>query len=146
MSSDMRLTERFSFDSVIGEPALKARVERPSTRSRVQPTGAEAFARMLADLGVRRAFGLIGGAVAQVCGAMRKVGIEIIHARHESGAAFRAAEAHFVTDEPVVVFTPTGPGASNAITGLISAAWDGAKIIAVTGGTDLPQRGRTAFQ
>lgn len=149
MSSDLRLNERHSFDGGpgLGEPAIhKHRSERASTRPRAQTTGADAFARMLADLGVRRAFGVFGGAIAQACAAMRRVGIEVVHARHESGAAFMAAEAHFATDEPVVVFTTTGPGASNAITGLISAAWDGAKLIAVTGGTDLPQRGRTAFQ
>jgi acetolactate synthase I/II/III large subunit len=146
MSSNLRLNERLLFDGGIGEPAVKHRSDRTSARARPQTSGADAFARMLFDLGVRRAFGLFGGAIAQVCAAMRRVGIEIVHARHESGAVFMAAEAHFASDEPVVVFTTTGPGASNAITGLISAAWDGAKLIAVTGGTDLPQRGRTAFQ
>lgn len=101
---------------------------------------------MLADLGVRRAFGILGGGIALFCGALRDVGIEVIHTRHESGAAFMACEAHFVTDEPVVVFTTTGPGATNAITGMVSAAWDGAKLIVVTGGTNASQRGRLAFQ
>jgi acetolactate synthase I/II/III large subunit len=119
-------------------------------RQRIQPcvqtTGAEAFARVLADLGVRRAFGIFGGGIALFCSAMRDVGIEIIPTRHESGAAFMACEAHFVTDEPVVLFTTTGPGATNAITGMVSAAWDGAKLIVVTGGTNASQRGRAAFQ
>lgn len=112
----------------------------------VETTGAEAFARVLADLGVRRAFGIFGGGIALFCGALRDVGIEIIHTRHESGAAFMACEAHFATDEPVVVFTTTGPGATNAITGMVSSAWDGAKLIVVTGGTNASQRGRLAFQ
>jgi acetolactate synthase-1/2/3 large subunit len=153
MSGDLQVNEQHSSaDSgqVVDEPAAKHNggrlVGRAALRPSTQPSGADAFARVLADLGVRRAFGLIGGAIAQFCAAMRRVGIEIIHARHETGAVFMAAEAHFVTNEPVVVFTTTGPGATNAITGMVSAAEDGAKLIVVAGGTDLHDRGRNAFQ
>ena len=111
-----------------------------------EPTGADSLARSLMELGVRRAYGVIGGGIAQFCVAMRRAGIEVIHTRHETGAAFMATEAHFVTDEPVVVYTTTGPGATNAITGLVSAALDGAKVILVSGGTDATHRDRLAFQ
>lgn len=109
-------------------------------------TGADTLAGMLADLGVRYAFGMLGGAIAKFCSSMRSHGIEIIHARHETGAAFMASEAYFASGDPSVVFTTTGPGATNAITGLVAAAWDGAKIVAITGATNPSSRGRRAFQ
>jgi acetolactate synthase-1/2/3 large subunit len=107
---------------------------------------ADSLAAMLAQFGVRKAFGVLGGGIAHFHASLRAAGIEVIHARHESGAAFMATELHFASDAPVVVFTTTGPGATNVLTGLVSAAWDGAKLIAVIGGTDLHQRGRGAFQ
>lgn len=100
---------------------------------------------MLVDLGVRHAFGVSGDAIAPLCSAMCRAGIELVHARHEGGAAFMAAEAHFITEAPVVLFTTAGPGASNAIAGLVSAAWDGAKLIAITGTDPQPRGLRESF-
>ncbi|NVB37326.1 thiamine pyrophosphate-binding protein [Pseudenhygromyxa sp. WMMC2535] len=119
---------------------------KPLEITRPRETIAEALARVLVSFGVRRGFGLIGGGIARFCAAMRDAGINLIHARHETGAAFMASEAHFASGEPVVVFTTTGPGASNAITGLISAACDGAKIITVAAATNHGERARRAFQ
>jgi acetolactate synthase-1/2/3 large subunit len=113
---------------------------------KVRSSCADALAQILVDLGVRRAFGVIGSGIAQMYASMRAAGIELVHARHETGAVFMAIEAHFATDHPVVVFTTTGPGVTNALTGLVAAAWDGAKIIALTGLTDIEYRGRLAFQ
>ncbi|MCP4655948.1 MAG: thiamine pyrophosphate-binding protein, partial [bacterium] len=44
------------------------------------------------------------------------------------------------------VFTTTGPGTLNALTGIMAARWDGAKLILVSGATSAPQRGRWASQ
>lgn len=116
------------------------------TVEQTSSTCADAIAQMLVDLGVRHAFGVLGGAIAPVHAAMRAAGIETVHARHETGAVFMAIEAHFASDAPVAVFTTTGPGVTNALTGLVAAGWDGAKIIALTGMTDAEHRGRLAFQ
>ncbi|WP_106090806.1 thiamine pyrophosphate-dependent enzyme [Enhygromyxa salina] len=125
----------------LARPQLEAR-----PRSHGHTNGADMLAAALVELGVRRAFGVLGGAIARFCGALHRAGVEVIHARHETAAGFMATEAHLATDEPVVVYTTTGPGATNALTGLVSGAWDGAKIIVVTGATELPERGRLAFQ
>ncbi|KIG12875.1 Acetolactate synthase large subunit [Enhygromyxa salina] len=146
MSRELQIDE-LSIPVPIGRvvPAGRSQLEARSLLH-CRTNGADTLAMALFGLGVRRAFGVLGGAIAQFCAALHRAGIEVIHARHESGAAFMATEAHFATDEPVVVYTTTGPGATNALTGLVAGAWDGAKIIVVTGATELPERGRLAFQ
>jgi len=107
----------------------------------------EALVRHLADLGVERAFGVSGGAIALFFDALVDCpGIELHHFRHESGAAFAAAEAHFASGRPTLVFTTTGPGTLNVLNGVMAARWDGAKLILVSGATSAAQRGRWASQ
>lgn len=120
-------------------------VDRAQARQ-IHSRCADSLASMLAQFGVRQAFGVLGGGIAQFHASLRTAGIDVIHGRHEAGAAFMAIEAQLASDAPVVVFTTTGPGATNVLTGLVSAAWEGAKLIAVVGGTDVHQRGRGAFQ
>lgn len=107
---------------------------------------AEAIAQMLADLDVKYAFGVAGGAMASLWGALSNSSIEVIHCRHEGGAAFAACEAHFVSNKPVVIFTTAGPGITNALTGLLAARGEGAKVILLSACTSAPQRGRWAIQ
>ncbi|MBN3922461.1 ScyA-related TPP-binding enzyme [Nostoc sp. NMS4] len=107
---------------------------------------AEAVVKILEDMGVQYAFGVSGGAIAPVWVALHQSPIQVLHFRHEAGAAFAAIEAHFASDRPVVVFTTTGPGITNALTGLLAARWEGAKVILVSASTSAPQRGRWACQ
>ena len=106
----------------------------------------DALARFFTELGVKQAFGVVGGAIAPFAEALQRSPIQVIHTRHEGGAAFAAAEAHLVSRRPTVVFATTGPGLLNALTGLMAARWDGAKVIIVTGTTPAAQRGRWATQ
>lgn len=107
---------------------------------------AEAVVKILGDMGVQYAFGVSGGAIAPVWAALHQSSIQVLHFRHEAGAAFAAIEAYFASDRPVVVFTTTGPGITNALTGLLAARWEGAKVIFVSASTSAPQRGRWACQ
>jgi acetolactate synthase I/II/III large subunit len=107
---------------------------------------AEAVVKILGDMGVEYAFGVSGGAIAPMWAALHQSPIQVLHFRHEAGAAFAAIEAHFASDRPVVVFTTTGPGITNALTGLLAARWEGAKVILVSASTSAPQRGRWACQ
>ena len=116
------------------------------TRTRTEATVVEAFVDRLVALGVEQAFGVSGGAIALIFDALQESSIELRHFRHESGAAFAAAEAHFATGKPAVVFATTGPGVLNSLTGMTAARWDGAKVILVSGATNSPQRGRWATQ
>ncbi|MEH1864210.1 MAG: ScyA-related TPP-binding enzyme [Nostoc sp.] len=115
---------------------------KPSRPSSV----AEAVVKILGDMGVEYAFGVSGGAIAPMWAALHQSSIQVLHFRHEAGAAFAAIEAYFVSDRPVVVFTTTGPGITNALTGLLAARWEGAKVIFVSASTSASQRGRWACQ
>ncbi len=120
---------------------------RPATRDpRLAPTVAEALVGMLAGAGITHAYGLIGGAIAPLARALHESTIEVVHCRHEAGAAFAATEAYFASGRPGLVFATTGPGVTNALTGLAAARWEGAKVLLVSAATSAAQRGRWAFQ
>jgi thiamine pyrophosphate-dependent acetolactate synthase large subunit-like protein len=110
------------------------------------PTVSRAIVEALSDLGVRHAFGVSGGAIASFWAALSDSAIDVAHFRHETGAAFAAIEAHFASNTPVVVFTTTGPGLTNALTGMLAARGEGAKIILVSACTSAANRGRGAIQ
>jgi thiamine pyrophosphate-dependent acetolactate synthase large subunit-like protein len=109
-------------------------------------TVSQTVVEILSDLGVRNAFGVSGGAIAAFWGALSDSDIEVAHFRHEAGAVFAAIEAHFVSNAPVVVFTTTGPGLTNALTGMLAARGEGAKVILVSACTSAAYRGRWAIQ
>lgn len=121
--------------------------EAPAVDARVaQLPVSDALAQMLWDLGVRQAFGLTGGAIGPICNSLGRSPLQVIHCRHEGGAAFAALEASFASGRPVALFATTGPGLTNAITGLQAARWEGGKIVVVSGATSAPHRGRWATQ
>ena len=107
---------------------------------------ADTVVEALTELGVEHAFGVIGGAIAPFCKALSRSTVRLMHARHESGAAFAAMEASFATGKLTVVFVTTGPGLTNCHTGMLMARTEGAKVLFVTGCTSAAQRGRGAFQ
>lgn len=109
-------------------------------------TVADALAQMLENLGVSCAFGVAGGAMASIWGALSNSTMQVLNFRHEAGAAFAAAEAYFASGNPAVVFTTAGPGITNALTGLFAARGEGAKVILLSACTSAPQRGRWAIQ
>ncbi|NEO34188.1 MAG: thiamine pyrophosphate-binding protein [Symploca sp. SIO3C6] len=117
-----------------------------SSQPSVPLSVSEAVVEMLARMGIKYAFGVSGGAIAPLWHTLQHSSIEVLHFRHESGAAFAAVEAYFASGHPVVVFTTTGPGITNALTGLFAAQWEGAKVIFLSPSTSAPQRGRQAFQ
>lgn len=108
---------------------------------------ADVVAQILVQVGVRHAFGVSGGGIARVWQALLdNPDIHTIHFRHESGAAFAAIEASLVCDGPVCVFCTTGPGMTNALTGLAAARSEGAKLVLISPRTSPGQRGRGAVQ
>ncbi len=110
-------------------------------------TVTNALVNVLENLGVQSAFGVAGGAVASLWLSLsHSQKISVIHCRHEGGAAFAATEAHFASDLPTVVFTTAGPGITNALTGLLAARGEGAKVILLSACTSAAQRGRGAIQ
>jgi acetolactate synthase-1/2/3 large subunit len=118
----------------------------PAELSNVESSAVGALVRHLADLGVERAFGVSGGSIARLYDAIADSPIELHHFRHESGAAFAAAESYFASSRPAIVFSTTGPGILNALTGITAGKWDGAKMVFISGSTNPAQRGRWATQ
>lgn len=117
-----------------------------SNQSSASLSVAEAIVKMLEDMGVSYAFGVAGGAMASLWGAVSNSLMQVLNFRHEAGAAFAAAEAYFTTGRPAVVFTTAGPGITNALTGLFAARGEGAKVILLSACTSAAQRGRWAIQ
>jgi len=107
---------------------------------------ASALVDDLLALGVGQAFGVSGGAMAMLWHAMSASRLRVCHCRHESGAAFAATEASLASGRPVLVFTTTGPGLTNALTGLLAARDEGATVIVVSACTSAAMRGRFAIQ
>lgn len=118
----------------------------PSSQQSTPVSVASAVVKMLEEMGVQYAFGVSGGAIAPLWHALQHSLIQVLHFRHEAGAAFAAVEAYFASGRPVVVFTTAGPGITNALTGLFAARWEGAKVIFLSASTSTLQRGRWALQ
>ena len=107
----------------------------------------ETLAAWLEALGVRLVFGVSGGGVATLWGSLsRSAGLQVVHCQHESGAAFCATEASLASGAPVAVFTTTGPGLTNALTGLLAAREEGARVLVFSGVTPTSRRHRAATQ
>ena len=109
-------------------------------------TVVSALVDMFLRLGVKEAFGVSGGAMAALWDAMSSSRLGVYHFRHETGAAFAAIEAGFASRRPTVLFTTTGPGLTNALTGIVAAREEGARVIVVSAHTSGAARGRFAIQ
>ena len=101
---------------------------------------------MFVRLGVKQAFGVSGGAMAALWDALSSSAIRVYHFRHETGAAFAAIEAGFAGGRPTLLFTTTGPGLTNALTGIVAARDERARLIVVSAHTAASSRGRFAIQ
>jgi acetolactate synthase-1/2/3 large subunit len=134
--------ENFLNSSIFSPPTN----EKPTQFTSTELTVGETVVKMLADMGVESAFGVSGGGIGPLWASLNRSNIQVLHFRHESGAAFAACEAHFASDRPVVVFVTTGPGITNALTGLLAARGEGAKVILISAATASGNRGRWACQ
>jgi acetolactate synthase-1/2/3 large subunit len=110
-------------------------------------TGAEIVVRALRDQGVRHIFGYPGGAVLPIYDALFKQDvIEHVLVRHEQGAAHAAEGYARSTGKPGVVLVTSGPGATNAVTGLTDAMMDSIPLVCITGQVPTHLIGTDAFQ
>jgi acetolactate synthase-1/2/3 large subunit len=110
-------------------------------------TGAEMVIRALKDQGVKHIFGYPGGAVLPIYDALFAVeGITHVLCRHEQGATHAAEGYARSTGKPGVVLVTSGPGATNAVTGLTDALMDSIPIIVLTGQVPSHLIGTDAFQ
>lgn len=122
-----------------------ARTEAPSAAQTM--SGAQMVVRALKDQGVTHIFGYPGGAVLPIYDALFQVdGITHVLVRHEQGAAHAAEGYARSTGKPGVVLVTSGPGATNAVTGLTDALMDSIPLVVLTGQVPTHLIGTDAFQ
>jgi acetolactate synthase-1/2/3 large subunit len=110
-------------------------------------TGAQVVLRALKENGVDTIFGYPGGAVLPIYDALFEDGaVEHILMRHEQGAAHAAEGYARSTGKPGVVLVTSGPGATNAVTGIADAMLDSIPLVVITGQVPRPLIGSDAFQ
>src|SRR5690606_28348504 len=122
-------------------------MERDKSSETELLSGAEMVIKALVDQGVEVIFGYPGGAVLPIYDALfQQNSIRHILVRHEQ-AAVHAAEGYARTTGRVgVVLVTSGPGATNAVTGLADALMDSIPIVVLTGQVPTQLIGNDAFQ
>ncbi|MEO9897578.1 MAG: acetolactate synthase 3 large subunit [Paracoccaceae bacterium] len=112
-----------------------------------QMTGAKMVVQSLIDQGVDTVFGYPGGAVLPIYDEVfQQNAIKHILVRHEQGAVHAAEGYARSTGKPGVVLVTSGPGATNAVTGLTDALMDSIPLVVLTGQVPTFMIGSDAFQ
>ncbi len=110
-------------------------------------TGADILVRCLKDEGVKYIFGYPGGAALHIYDAIYKQNdVRHILARHEQGATHAADGYARVTGQPGVVLVTSGPGVTNAVTGIATAYMDSIPMVMISGQVPTHLIGDDAFQ
>jgi acetolactate synthase-1/2/3 large subunit len=110
------------------------------------PTGGEKIIQCLEREGVDHVFGLSGGAAMPMFDALIDSKLQLVLVRHEQGATHMADGYARSTGRPGVVLVTSGPGATNTVTGLLTALMDSSPMVVITGQTISPMLGKDAFQ
>ncbi len=109
--------------------------------------GAQIVVQSLIDEGVEYIFGYPGGAVLHLYDAIfQQDQLKHILVRHEQGATHAADGYARATGKPGVVLVTSGPGATNAVTGIATAYLDSIPMVVISGQVSLPVIGSDAFQ
>lgn len=110
-------------------------------------TGAEIVCRALAEEGVTKVFGYPGGAVIPIYDEIfKQSAFQHILTGHEQGAAHAADAYARATGKPGVLIVTSGPGATNAVTGISTAYSDSIPLIIISGQVGTSFIGTDAFQ
>lgn len=110
--------------------------------------GATALIKCLENEGIEYMFGLSGGSVIPIFDALvtNKTKLKFVLVRHEQGAAHMADGYARATGKPAVALVTSGPGATNTITGIMTAHMDSVPMIVVSGQSVSWMLGKDAFQ
>ncbi|HWF01243.1 MAG TPA: acetolactate synthase 3 large subunit [Caulobacteraceae bacterium] len=126
--------------------SLKAAAE-PSIGAQRVLTGAQIVVQALVDQGVTELFGYPGGAVLPIYDALfHEPRLRHILVRHEQGATHAAEGYARSTGKVGVVLVTSGPGATNAVTGIVDALMDSIPLVVITGQVPTHLIGTDAFQ
>ena len=109
-------------------------------------TAAEVMLDVLYESGVRHVFGIPGGNSIPIYDALTHHPLELVLTRHEQGATHMADGYARASGKPGVVCVTSGPGATNTLTGILTAMMDSVPILVITGQAVTPNIGLDAFQ
>src|SRR5690606_13821299 len=109
-------------------------------------TGAEALIHCMEQQGVEHVFGHPGGAAIPIFDALVDSNIKFVLTRHEQGATHMADGLARASGKAGVCLVTSGPGATNTITGLLTALMDSVPMVVITGQTIQGMLGLDAFQ
>jgi len=113
----------------------------------VELSGADILVRSLKEEGVEYLFGYPGGAVLHIYDALyQQEDVKHILVRHEQGATHAADGYARATGKTGAVIVTSGPGATNAVTGIATAYMDSIPMVVITGQVPSPLIGNDAFQ
>jgi acetolactate synthase-1/2/3 large subunit len=119
----------------------------PALAADEQLTGAEIVLRCLKAEGVEFMFGYPGGAVLHIYDAIfRQKDVKHVLVRHEQGALHAADGYARATGKPGVALVTSGPGVTNAVTGIATAYMDSIPMVVITGQVPTRAIGEDAFQ
>ena len=147
-----RNSQRFDMD--MSDADTKRAALAPTTDSHsaaatplVEPNGAEILVRCLQAEGVKFLWGYPGGAVLYIYDALYKQNtIEHVLVRHEQAAVHAADGYARATGDVGVALVTSGPGVTNAVTGIATAYMDSIPMVIITGQVPTPAIGLDAFQ
>ncbi|MBF0546945.1 MAG: biosynthetic-type acetolactate synthase large subunit [Candidatus Riflebacteria bacterium] len=108
--------------------------------------GSQTLIKALEKNGVEYIFGLPGGAIISIFDALVETTIKLIMVRHEQGATHMADGYARASGKPGVVLVTSGPGATNAVTGIMTAQIDSVPMVVICGQTSTSNLGLDAFQ
>ena len=126
--------------------AIEIETAAPASSGEVL-TGAEIVVRAMVDNGAEVLFGYPGGAVLPIYDALfHEPRLRHILVRHEQGATHAAEGYARSTGKCGVVLVTSGPGATNAVTGIVDALMDSIPLVVITGQVPTALIGSDAFQ
>jgi acetolactate synthase-1/2/3 large subunit len=141
MPESKPLSRTSSFTMTLHQPLAETPVQAQSM------TGAEVVVRALVDQGVEVLFGYPGGAVLPIYDALHhEPRLQHVLVRHEQGAVHAAEGYARSTGKPGVVLVTSGPGATNAVTGIVDALMDSIPLVVISGQVPTHLIGSDAFQ
>ena len=141
-----RNSQRF-LNMDISPTELKRAASAQATQPPAEPNGSEILVKCLQAEGVKFLWGYPGGAVLYIYDALYKQEtIEHVLVRHEQAAVHAADGYARATGEVGVALVTSGPGVTNAVTGIATAYMDSIPMVIITGQVPTPAIGLDAFQ
>lgn len=120
--------------------------EGASPMNKKQVTGAEVLIEACRREGTEMIFGYPGGACIPIFDAILDSPVKLVLCRHEQGGTHMADGYARASGKPGVVLVTSGPGATNTVTGIMTAQMDSVPMVVITGQTVSSNLGLDAFQ